>query len=520
MMERGRYAGNARIATTLLQVLGPEGGGARARVLRVVKGDLVALRGVDGWLDPSLLVRIFDEAGVDRRLARQVGHELVAPSRVGLFLTYAGVATLEKAYRQVDRLLPREQRGARYLTQEIEEGRARIEFTRPSGGGELESSPEVLCGVREGMLQALPLAYGLLPGRVRETSCVHRGGKACVYEVAWTRAPRAGLVSGLLVGSCTGSGLAFSLAHVPVLLALVSFAPALLALTLVFGCTVVGAAVGRSVDLARQLDAVAGARRGQLALLDQADRALAEKMDDLAKLDASLEATAPAPQAATSSSLRELVTSVDEIREHAAVVHRGLGELAQRFVERRKWTREQLGQDLRSWVSSSRKLEAALAGLREEIAPSVDGPCPRDLRAIARRVGEAVRDDLAQGQTLELDLDETPPVECDAFQIEQVIEQLLRNARAATESGGHIRVGLRSESGGVELVVADDGMGMDNEQLEQVFDPFFAPVAGVDTPGLGLAVCYRIVGNLGGELRIASTVGEGTRVTVLLPSAH
>ncbi|MCP5042637.1 MAG: hypothetical protein GY944_16560, partial [bacterium] len=59
--------------------------------------------------------------------------------------------------------------------------------------------------------------------------------------------------------------------------------------------------------------------------------------------------------------------------------------------------------------------------------------------------------------------------------------------------------------------------GIAGEILDQVFDPIAVETEAQGSRGLGLAICYRIVSEHGGELRVATEAGEGTRITVSLP---
>jgi two-component system NtrC family sensor kinase len=110
-----------------------------------------------------------------------------------------------------------------------------------------------------------------------------------------------------------------------------------------------------------------------------------------------------------------------------------------------------------------------------------------------------------------------PPIESDRGQLQQVFLNIINNAFAAVEDGGHIDIAFGVPSaGGVSCSVTDDGVGISEGALSRIFEPFFTTKTGVGT-GLGLSVTYGIVKKLGGEIHVDSTEGEGTRFTIILP---
>lgn len=123
-----------------------------------------------------------------------------------------------------------------------------------------------------------------------------------------------------------------------------------------------------------------------------------------------------------------------------------------------------------------------------------------------------------------------PVVEANPFSLEEVIINLLINARDATEerlkshpeASCQIRVCTRSEAKEskqvVILQVIDRGAGIPAEVLPRVFDPFFTTKEPDKGTGLGLPICRTMVDELGGEIEIQSAVGEGTTVTVSIPA--
>lgn len=115
------------------------------------------------------------------------------------------------------------------------------------------------------------------------------------------------------------------------------------------------------------------------------------------------------------------------------------------------------------------------------------------------------------------DLGEIPAVLCYPAELNQVMLNLLVNANEAIRDEGVIVVGTRAKKGGVRITVRDTGKGIPRENLEKVLEPGFTTKGrGVGT-GLGLAICYQIVRDHDGEIRVESEEGSGTTVTVELP---
>jgi signal transduction histidine kinase len=114
-------------------------------------------------------------------------------------------------------------------------------------------------------------------------------------------------------------------------------------------------------------------------------------------------------------------------------------------------------------------------------------------------------------------LDGIGGVRADRQQLRQVLLNLLTNAYAAMDGTGVLTIEAVPGAGGVEIQVTDSGVGMDEETVNHIFDPFYTRKAkGI---GLGLAVTRRIVEAHGGTIAARSAPGDGTTFVIGLPGA-
>jgi two-component system C4-dicarboxylate transport sensor histidine kinase DctB len=149
------------------------------------------------------------------------------------------------------------------------------------------------------------------------------------------------------------------------------------------------------------------------------------------------------------------------------------------------------------------------AGLRE----------PLDLACVVDKSFELLAPRI-QNEKVEVNLRMSRPakVRGDAIRLEQVLVNLLRNAldAMADTSTRQLDIALAPERGRWLLTVTDSGSGIAEDHLSQVFDPFFTTKPVGEGLGLGLAVSYAIVHELGGELT-AENIAQGARFTLALP---
>lgn len=161
-------------------------------------------------------------------------------------------------------------------------------------------------------------------------------------------------------------------------------------------------------------------------------------------------------------------------------------------------------------------------------------PLPFDLNAAVESLVSLVEKLLGPSITVVRNLDPAlPPLLADRSQVEQILLNLIVNARDAMPGGGRIGISTRTvtianappdASAGlkpglfIRLTVSDEGHGMDEETRARIFEPFFTTKEPGRGTGLGLTSVYGIVKSLGGMIRVESAPGAETKFEIDLPA--
>ncbi len=112
--------------------------------------------------------------------------------------------------------------------------------------------------------------------------------------------------------------------------------------------------------------------------------------------------------------------------------------------------------------------------------------------------------------------EDLPPVSVDPDQMKQVFLNLFLNAVQAMPAGGTLTVGINALNDHLEVEVRDTGCGIEQEKIDKIFEPFFTTKE--RGSGLGLSIVRTIVEAHRGTIRVESSLGEGTTITIRLPT--
>jgi len=177
-------------------------------------------------------------------------------------------------------------------------------------------------------------------------------------------------------------------------------------------------------------------------------------------------------------------------------------------------------------LDAAQRASAITGGVLGLARPRADRREPTDLVRLVEEVLLLVNKDLSRGRVrLDFQSDGRPHARVNPAQIQQVLLNLVINARQAMPRGGTVRVRVANDATGhlSEVSVGDTGTGIAPADLRRIFEPFFTTKTGPDDTGLGgtglgLSVCRDIVEAHHGRLRAESHPGHGTTFTLRLPA--
>jgi two-component system cell cycle sensor histidine kinase/response regulator CckA len=227
-------------------------------------------------------------------------------------------------------------------------------------------------------------------------------------------------------------------------------------------------------------------------------------------------------QAEKLEALGQLAGGVAHDFNNLLVAIRGYGELARTKVANRE---DGVEDDIEGVLAAADRA----AGLTRQLLAfgrrQVMDPAVLDLRAVVRDTDAMLQRLIGEEVLLVTTLDDRPVVvKADRGQLEQVITNLVINARDAMPGGGVVTIVVSNvdpEAGGAKplqalLSVTDEGSGIDPATASRMFEPFFT-TKGEKGTGLGLATVHGIVAQSGGQIVLDTVEGRGTTFSVCLP---
>jgi two-component system, cell cycle sensor histidine kinase and response regulator CckA len=291
-----------------------------------------------------------------------------------------------------------------------------------------------------------------------------------------------------------------------------------------------GEPIGQLVSGVRELDQVGGELHNAATALtrnrEQLESIVAERTREIAAANERLRGEIAAREQAQSALLQaqkmeamgQLTGGVAHDFNNLLTAISANAELMSFELDESCSTREELEEIRRTVRRGAELTRQLLAFSRPDSTGRVEA---LDLNDVVRSAEKMLRRVIGEHVWLETKLDANATlVRADRGQMEQVLVNLVVNARDAMPEGGLISIETTNGADGVSLLVRDTGHGMDEVTRSRMFEPFFTTKPSGKGTGLGLATVYGIVRQSSGRIEVSSAVGEGTTFAIRLPNSN
>lgn|GEM_PF-1201149 len=235
-----------------------------------------------------------------------------------------------------------------------------------------------------------------------------------------------------------------------------------------------------------------------------------EKVAFLGQLAAGVAHEINNPVGYVMSNLETLTDDIEEIQSNPTGRPSSAGDPRARFFAE---TREILQES----ITGLDRVKGIVQGLKNFARPAEAEIKDADINHEIEVALKIVNNELGGRCTVRKHLGDLPTLECRPGQLNQVFANLLANAAQAIAKHGAITVTTEFTGSEILVKVTDDGIGIEEKNISQLFTPFFTTKPTGKGTGLGLSVSYGIIQTHNGTIEVESTIGHGATFTVRLP---
>jgi len=174
-------------------------------------------------------------------------------------------------------------------------------------------------------------------------------------------------------------------------------------------------------------------------------------------------------------------------------------------------------------IHAAKKMETVIKHLRIFTRKEEPVMEPVDLNRVIKEAFLMLKGLLTDNSIdVQMDLSPLPDVPGSSVRLEQVIINIITNAKDAMPEGGVLGITTRAEEVNgrpcAGLTISDTGAGISGENLKRIFDPFFTTKERGKGTGLGLSISYGIIKEHNGDIRVESAPGRGTAFHIIIPA--
>ncbi len=195
-------------------------------------------------------------------------------------------------------------------------------------------------------------------------------------------------------------------------------------------------------------------------------------------------------------------------------------QFLQREMKRDDFDKEEVIDELQSARSEVERLDSIINQFLKALRPGKPVFEPVDLKAIVLESLKFMQREI-EDRKIQLGFyweENVPRIDGDSNQLKQAFYNLVKNAMQAMTSGGELKIHCTADDSFVMLSVSDSGCGINRENMQKIFNPFFTTKT--KGTGLGLMIVERIIRDHGGSLTIDSRENEGTTFIISLPRRY
>ncbi|MGA1825530.1 MAG: ATP-binding protein [bacterium] len=375
----------------------------------------------------------------------------------------------------------------------------------------------------QGIFAAVPSLLGLPLAKVKEIECATEGGDSCIYNISWINRPSHlyglyGLIGGLIL--YCGMVFVWNIRDY-LILSLVLLLGYFLGRIKDYRISLknyIEVNERESKDLMESIEAIEKLNvklqdkiEQRTAELNAINKELQKTLDDLEKSKAQLiqsEKMASVGRLAAGMA-HELNNPVGAIRNYLQDI---LEDISQKdpFWDRLKRAEKATGR--------CKKIVDALLTFvsQNKVIKSVDIKHIIET-TVLKAEKEISNPNIEIFKELEVQL---PEIKVASIQIEQVLMNIIMNAKDAIKDEGYIKIKSYKDSENIYVEISDNGEGIPEEIQDKIFDPFFTTKSPGNGMGLGLAISYNIVKEFNGDIRVNSRKGKETIFIITLPMSN
>ena len=209
-----------------------------------------------------------------------------------------------------------------------------------------------------------------------------------------------------------------------------------------------------------------------------------------------------------------------EINNPLAIINEKAGLIKDLFTFTERYSRDDkligLVDDVLSSVKRCGRITRRLLRFARHMDVNIE---PTDLEELIGEVlGFLEKEAEYRSIAVSVAVNDVPAFEIDRGKLQQVFLNLINNAFAAMDDGGHLDILAECKNKGIVTVtVADNGRGIHKTDIRHIFEPFFSTKTGQGGTGLGLSITYGLIQEMGGTIIAESREGKGSIFTVTLP---